>query len=119
MKIVQGCLGDFPVFGVRCPVLSTGDLESSRSTLTPASGVPEIEGSGAAGVEMDMSGVLAPPSALSALSLSFLSFLSFLLAFSFSAFSDVPLTFSPEPGLSFPPSVAAGGGVGAADLFPR
>ena len=119
MKIVQGCLAGFPVFGVRCPLLSTGDFESSRSTLRPGSGVTDVDGSGAADGEVEMSGVLAPPSALSLLSLSFLSFLSFLLAFSFSAFSELPLTFGPELGLSFPASATSGGGVGAADLFAR
>ena len=118
MKIVQGCLGGFPVFGVRCPLLSAGDLKSSSSTLRPASGVPEVDGSGADG-EVDISGVLTPPSALSALSFSFLSFLSFLLDFSFSAFSEAPLTFGPELGLSFPETATGGGGVGAADLFAR
>ena len=86
--------------------------------MAPGSGVPEVDGSGTPGVEaeVEMSGVLAPPSVLS-LSFSFLSFL-FLLTFSFSALSEVPLTFGPKLGLSFPVS-AARGGVGAADLFAR
>lgn len=119
MKIVQGCLGGFPVFGVRCPLLSAGDFKSSSSTLGPASGVPEVDGSGAADGEIEISGVLTPPSALSTLSFSLLSFLSFLLDFSFSAFSEAPLTFGPELGLSFPETATGGGGVGAADLFAR
>ena len=117
MKIVQGCLGGFPVFGVRCPLLSAGDLKSSSSTLGPASGVSEVDGSGAADGGVEISGVLTPPSALSTLSFSF--FLSFLLDFSFSTFSEVPLTFGPEIGLSFPATATGGGGVGAADLFAR
>lgn len=113
MKIVQGCLGGFPVFGVRWPLLSVGDLKSSSSTLVPASGVPEVDGSRATDGEVEISGVMTPPSALS---LSFFSFLSFLF---FSPFSEVPLTFGPELGLSFPVTATGGGGVGAADLFAR
>lgn len=112
MKIVQGYLVGFPIFGVRCPLLSAGDLKSSGSVLKPVSGVPEVEGSGAADGEVEISGVLTPTS-LSALSF----FLSFLLGFS--AFSKVPLTFGPELELSFPATATGGGGVGAADLFAR
>ena len=102
-------------------LLSAGDLKSSRSTLEPVSGVPEVDSSGAADGEVEISGELTPPSALSNLSFSFLSFLSFLLdfSFSFSAFSEEPLTFGPELRLSFPVTAAGGGGVGAADLFAR
>ena len=113
MKIVQGCLGGFPVFGVRWPLVSAGDLISSSSALGPASGVPEVDGSRAADGEVEISGVLTPPSALS---LSFFSFLSFLF---FSPFSELPLTFGPELGLSFPVTAIGGGGVDAADLFAK
>ena len=97
MKIVHGCLGGRFVFGVRTPVDSAGDFNSSISCWPDSAGV--TDGSDRGGVEeAGTSGVLAPPSLLS---LSFLSLFSFLLNFSLSTFSeaDPPFTLGSDAGL--------------------
>ena len=97
MKIVHGCLGGRFVFGVRTPVDSASDFNSSASGLPDSAGV--TDGSDGGGVEeAGTSGVLAPPSLLS---LSFLSLFSFLLNFSLSAFSEAvpPFILTSDAGL--------------------
>ena len=65
MKIVHGCRGGFPVFGVRAPVLpvSPPGLFNSSSTFAGASGVPDVDGcdvcAAGAGVDGVASGVAA------------------------------------------------------------
>ena len=133
MKIVHGCRGGFPVFGVRAPVLpSTGDLTSSTSgvaDVTSGSGVPDVEASGPAAevvlCDTETSGELVTASAVR--SLSFRSFFSFRFSLSFSAFSDAvdPLGFEgtglalPVVGCSAAVVAGGGGGVEVVDLFAK
>ena len=126
MKIVHGCRGGFPVFGVRAPVLpSTGDLTSSTSGVTGiTSGSGVDTAAGVVFCDTETSGELVAPSAVR--SLSFRSFFSFRFSLSFSAFSDAvdPLGFE-GTGLALPVAgcsaavAGGGGGVEVVDLFAR
>lgn len=105
MKIVHGCRGGLPVFGVRAPVLpaSPPGLFNSSSAFAGASGVPEVDGcdvcAAGAGVDGVASGVEVA---------SLRSFFALGLG--------APFTLG--AGLSLPSPACGGGGV-EAGLFCR
>ena len=114
--MVHGCLGGRLDFGVRAPVDSAGDFDSSASCLPSARLGGGSDGVGVE-IEAGTSRVLASPSRLS---FSLRSFFSLLFNFSLSAFSGglLPFNLGSSMGLiGAGPVPAASGGVDALALF--
>lgn len=120
MKIVQGFLGGFPVFGVLFPDSKVGDFQPSPSTFVyspvPASGMDESAAMFGEEVEAARSGVLAPPSRDPR---SFLSFFPFCFGCLSDDGVEPPLSLEASTTFSAFKPGAFGGGVEGVDLLAR